>query len=283
MDAANNFEFEQFQPRPVGKPVTPNNPPWNSWIAILAWMMSVLFVIIFPAFFVLPYIASMKGQFGSNQEMIEFATKDPTMLLLQVVAIIPAHIATLLLSWFIVTKFREYSFRETLGWSMGGMKWWHFVAILLFFFIFAAAATHYYPEQENDMLRLIQSSRTAVLVVAFMATFTAPLVEEVIYRGLLYSAFQRAVGAIPAIVIVTGMFTLVHVPQYWPSYTTIALLLLLSLILTLIRYRTGNLLPCIILHTVFNGFQSILLVIEPYLEQKTAPTEVSAIIFKLFQ
>jgi membrane protease YdiL (CAAX protease family) len=280
---ATNIDFDNFQPRPVGKPVTPNNPPWNGWIAFVAWVMSVLLIFIFPAIFLAPYIMSIKGQFGSSQEMAEFATKDPTALLLQILAIIPAHVATLLLSWFIVTKFRQYSFRDTLGWSMGGMKWWHFVLILLFFFSFAGAVTHFYPEQENDMLRLIQSSRTAVLIVAFMATFTAPLVEEVIYRGLLYSAFQRAVGAIPAIAIVTGMFTLVHVPQYWPSFTTIALLLILSLILTLIRYRTGNLLPCIILHTVFNAFQSILLVIEPYLEQKTAQTDVSVIILKLFQ
>jgi membrane protease YdiL (CAAX protease family) len=132
------------------------------------------------------------------------------------------------------------------------------------------------------MLRLIQSSRSAVLVVAFMATVTAPIVEEVIYRGLLYSAFQRVAGALPAILIVTGLFTAVHVPQYWPSFSTIGLLLLLSLILTFIRFKTGNLLPCIVLHTIFNGFQSVLLILEPYLEKETAPAEVSAFISQLF-
>ncbi|HKX83121.1 MAG TPA: CPBP family intramembrane glutamic endopeptidase [Pyrinomonadaceae bacterium] len=280
MEAANNLDFEQLQP---AEPTpTPDDPPWNTWIAVLAWAMSVLFIIIFPAFFIVPYMASVKPQFENNQAMIEFAKTDPTMLLLQVIAIIPAHIATLVLSWYIVTKFRQFSFRETLGWSMNGMKWWHFVLILIGFFAIAASVTYFHPEADNEMLRLIQSSRAAVFVVAFMATVTAPLVEEVIYRGLLFSAFQRAAGALPAVLIVTGLFTAVHVPQYWPSTTTIALLLLLSLILTLIRFKTGNLLPCIVLHTIFNGFQSILLIIEPYLPKDIAPAETAGIISKIF-
>jgi membrane protease YdiL (CAAX protease family) len=280
VEAANSLEFEPFsQVEPVP---TPNDPPWNAWIAVLAWMMSVLFIIIFPAIFLLPYLASIKDRFDDSQAMMEFVKTDPSMLLLQVIAVIPAHLATLLLSWFIITKFRRFSFRDSLGWSMNGMKWWHFALILIGFFAIAAGVTRLHPEEDNDMLRLIQSSRSAVLVVAFMATVTAPIVEEVIYRGLLYSAFQRVAGALPAILIVTGLFTAVHVPQYWPSFSTIGLLLLLSLILTFIRFKTGNLLPCIVLHTIFNGFQSVLLILEPYLEKENAPAEVSAFISQLF-
>lgn len=280
MEAANNLGFEQF--RPIERIPTPNDPPWNTWIAILAWAMSVLLIIVFPALFVVPYMASMKGQFADSQAMIEFAKSDPTMLLLQVIAIIPAHIATLLLSWFIVTKGRQYAFRETLGWSMNGMRWWHFILILLGFFAIAASVTQLHPEQDNDMLRLLQSSRSAVLVVAFMATVTAPIVEEVIYRGLLFSAFQRAAGSFAAVLVVTGLFTAVHVPQYWPSFTTIGLLMLLSLILTLIRFKTNNLLPCIVLHTIFNAFQSIMLIIEPYVEKQAPLPDVSALLTKFF-
>jgi len=36
--------------------------------------------------------------------------------------------------------------------------------------------------------------------------------------------------------------------------------------LTSIRVWSGNLLPCIILHTLFNGLQSIILILEPYLK-----------------
>jgi membrane protease YdiL (CAAX protease family) len=112
-----------------------------------------------------------------------------------------------------------------------------------------------------------------------MATFTAPIVEEVIYRGILYSAFQRALGSGIAIAAVTLLFALVHVPQYYPSYSTIGLLVLLSLILTLIRARTNNLWPCIVLHTIFNGFQSVLLILEPYMKSPDQSLEQTVSFF----
>ncbi|MBA2606965.1 MAG: CPBP family intramembrane metalloprotease, partial [Acidobacteria bacterium] len=109
-------------------------------------------------------------------------------------------------------------------------------------------------------------------LVAFLATFTAPLVEEVIYRGILYSAFQKTFGVGLAILFVTIVFAAVHVPQYYPSYSTIFLICLLSLVLTLIRVWTGNLLPCIVLHTLFNGIQSLVLVLQSFLPQNSDST-----------
>ncbi|MEO7660726.1 MAG: CPBP family intramembrane glutamic endopeptidase, partial [Pyrinomonadaceae bacterium] len=115
-----------------------------------------------------------------------------------------------------------------------------------------------------DLIRILRSSRAALYVVAFVATFTAPIVEEVVYRGVLYSAFMRKFGVTIAFMVVTILFALVHIPQYYPSFSTILLLTLLSVILTAVRVKTNNLLPCIILHTLFNGLQSILLIAEPY-------------------
>jgi membrane protease YdiL (CAAX protease family) len=40
---------------------------------------------------------------------------------------------------------------------------------------------------------------------------------------------------------------------------------LLSVVLTVVRARTGRLLPCFVIHLVFNGVQSAIIVAEPYL------------------
>lgn len=259
---------------------TPNNPPWNGWVAIGVWVLSVLAIIIFPGIFVLPYIAALAGQFENQQLLMEFATTDPTSIFLQIIAIIPAHIFTLLTAWLVVTKMRKYSFRQTLGWVSGGFKWWHYLAILSVFFVMAIVVGKYFPPQDTQLDRILKSSRAVVFVVAFMATFTAPLVEEVVYRGILYSAFQRRFGIPIAVTLVTAIFAAVHVPQYMESLPTIFMLVLLSLILTLIRAKTDNLLPCIILHTIFNGLQSIFLILEPYLPQPV-PAPDPAIVFQL--
>ena len=264
-------------------PMNPNNPPWNGWVAIGVWVASVLAIVIFPTLFLAPYIVQVNGQFTDKNQLVEFAKTDPTAIILQIAAIIPAHLFTLILSWLVVTRMRNFSFRQTLGWKSGGMLWWHFIVIIVGFFALAAVIGNYFPEQETDMARILKSSRTAVFIVVFLATFTAPLVEEVVYRGILYSAFQRRFGIPVAVAAVTAIFTLVHVPQYLESLSTIFLLALLSLILTLVRVRTNNLLPCIILHTVFNGIQSVLLILEPYFPKIASPTDVPASIIDLLK
>src|SRR4030095_14557064 len=92
---------------------------------------------------------------------------------------------------------------------------------------------------------------------------------KVIYRVVLYSALQRSIGIPAAVIAVTLIFSLVHVPQYYESPQTIILLTLLSLILTLMRAFSGSLLPCIIFHTMVNGAQSAALILEPYLRTAT--------------
>ncbi len=262
-------EAENFSSPPIKKdisasdlsPVSPDNPPWNSWTAIGVWLASILFISVVPVFLVIPYVF-LNGGFS-----VEKVQSNSTVILLSIIGVIPAHIFTLGAAWLVVTKRDKFSFRETLGWQWNGFNVWTCLAILVGFFILASIASNYFPGQENDFSRILKSSRTAVYIVAFLATFTAPLVEEVVYRGILYSAFQRTVGVPAAVALVTFLFALVHVPQYYPSYSTIFLLCLLSLILTLVRVRTQNLLPCIALHTVFNGSQSLLLILQPYLEK----------------
>lgn len=246
---------------------TPDNPPWNSWTAFGIWLASVFFIVALPNIFILPYILQKGVMATDSAQMMEFLQKDPMAIILSVVAIIPAHILTLALAWLVVTKYKKFSFRSILGWQWGGFTWWNCLLILGGFFVVAAIVSSYLPEQDNDLMRILRSSRTAVYIVAFLATFTAPIVEEVIYRGILYSAFQRTFGVFVAVLVVTALFALVHVPQYYPSYSTIFLICLLSLILTLIRVKTKNLLPCIVLHTIFNGFQSLLLIIEPFISE----------------
>ena len=250
-----------------------------AFLALGVWLASVAFILFIPAFFLIPYIASQGTPLSDSQAIIEFAKSDQTAVFLQILAIIPAHILTLLVAWLVISRGRKFSFRDTLGWEKGGFKWWHYVAILVGFFVIAAIVGSAFPEQDNDLLRILKSSRSAVYIVAFVATFTAPAVEEIVYRGILYSAFERLGGVTVAFVLVTLLFALVHVPQYYPSYSTIFLLTLLSVVLTLVRVKSNNLLPCIILHTLFNGFQSVMLILEPYIQKEATPEQAAAILY----
>lgn len=260
---------------------TPDEPSFGSLAAVGVWLASIFFILVIPGFVLLAYLATLNPRITDSDQLIEFAKTDPTSIVLQMAAILPAHLLTLLLAWVVITRLRTFSFRNTLGWKTGGFRWWYYPIILGGFMAVAAVVSSYFPEQENDLIRILKSSRSAVYIVAFVATFTAPIVEEVVYRGMLYSAFQRTFGVPAAFLLVTFLFALVHVPQYYPSYSTIFLLALLSVTLTAIRVKTNNLLPCIILHTLFNGLQSIFMIIDPTPDPATVPQQAAAL-FHLF-
>jgi len=248
---------------------SPDNPPWGIPVAIGVWFLSVIFILAMPLFFVVPYVVSQGLDYSDHERLKDFLVTDPTVVVLQLAPVIIAHLFTLFVAWFVVTKANTYSFRETLGWKMNGFRVWHAIALTIFFFGVVATLTAVFGKVENDFDRLIKTSRAAVYLIAFFATFTAPVVEEVVYRGLLFSAFKRRWGTVVAVIVPTLLFTLVHVPQYsvnsTPDFATVITLLLLSLTLTLVRSGTGNLLPCIVLHTIFNGIQSAILIAEPYI------------------
>jgi uncharacterized protein len=270
------------EPQTASTVPTPDDPPWNSWIAFLVWGLSVAFVIFIPSFFVIPYIVGQGVSLNDSTQLAEIATKDPTAILLQILGIIPAHILTLVIAWLVITNFNKHSFFETVGWRWGGFNIWYIILATIAFYALAAGLTLYFGEQDHELLRILRSSRTVVYVVAFMATFTAPLVEEVIYRGILYSAFQRSFGVVWAVVVVTLLFASVHFWQYQSSPVALLMILTLSLALTLIRAKTGNLLPCFVLHTIFNGLQAALMIAQPYFpEIPVQAPEKASIIFRL--
>lgn len=263
---------------PEEEPVSPNNPPWNSGVAIGVWILSVVAIVLFPAIFIIPYMLMNRGMTA------EAFQTDNTAIILNLAAVLPAHLFTLLVAWLVATRNRKYSLSQTLGFKSGGFRWWHYPLVLIALAGIAVIVNLLIPQGDNELLKILRSSYTATILVAVFATFTAPLVEEVVYRGILYSALQRTFLPYAAIWMVTLFFALIHVPQYWGSPGTILMICLLSLVLTLVRWKTDNLLPCIILHTFINGLQAVLLVAEPYLP-KPEPTGIesaAAAILKLF-
>lgn len=241
----------------------PDNPPWGLLPALLTWFLSIALLWLVPQLCVLPYVASHYRGVAATKELL-FA--DKTFVMILVAGFVPAHLLTLALSWAVVTRLGRVSAAKVLGWSWKpGFGVWKSVLLAIFLFLLAMVIIYRFGGQETDLERILQSSRAAALITAFLAVATAPLVEEVIYRGLLYSAFQRAIGPAFAVIVVASLFAGLHVLQYWPNAGAISAITMLSVVLTMVRARTGRLLPCFVIHLVFNGIQSLIIVFDPYL------------------
>lgn len=89
------------------------------------------------------------------------------------------------------------------------------------------------------------------------AVLGAPIVEEVVFRGLLQPALRAVLGPWPAVLIAGALFTLLHVPRgpdsggaTWLAIPTLAVL---ALALGIARERTGRLGVPIAMHIAFNA------------------------------
>ncbi|HET6891863.1 MAG TPA: CPBP family intramembrane glutamic endopeptidase [Pyrinomonadaceae bacterium] len=254
----------------VSPPLDPNDPPWGFGGALLVWLASVGLIIFLPVVFLIPYSVQRglnPAQPDYVQKLAEFAISDKTAIFVQVLSLLPTHILTFAMVWMLVTRFGKYPFREALGWSWPrGLGLWRSVFLAFGLFALANAVGKLLgADKPTQLEQLINSSLAARYTIAILAVLTAPFVEEFVYRGILFAALQRLVGIVGAAVVVLGLFTVIHVPQYWPNFGVIAAIGLLSLALTIVRAYTGRLLPCIVIHLVFNGITSIILLVEPYL------------------
>lgn len=247
----------------------------------MVWFASLLLLFFVPLFFLVPY-ALHRGLNPADpnfaRDIVTLALSDRTAVLLQVLALLPIHLITFAMVWVLVTRFGKLPFLASIGWGWPPrLRFWRSVALgILLFIAGSAIAKLFGSDKPTQLEQIINSSIAARYAIAFLAVFTAPFVEEFIYRGILFSALQRTVGMFGAVLFVLGLFTVIHVPQYWPNFGVIGAVGLLSVSLTVIRASTGRLLPCIVIHLVFNGITSILLLVEPHFRRLETSNEQAA-------
>lgn len=90
------------------------------------------------------------------------------------------------------------------------------------------------------------------IVIVFSVIFVAPVVEEVLFRGFLYPAFHKYLGVWPAIIVTTALFTAAHYSQVREDYRFMVVIIILSLIITYAKERTGSTKLAIIMHGIYN-------------------------------
>lgn len=228
-----------------------------------------MFLLFVPVIAAVPYLVYRVMAFGPPSP--QALAGDKGLLFFTVLGILPAHLLTLAVTWMVITEGGRRPFWKTIG-----FEWPErmtpatttIMSVLLAVVLYGLAllVTYLYGERKTDLDFLIESSIYTRIATAFMALATAPLVEEVIYRGVLYPAIEKAAGIGVAIAAVSLLFAGVHVYQYRNNIAVIFVILLLSIVLTVSRARTGKMLPAFLIHLVFNGIQSILIVLGGFLK-----------------
>jgi membrane protease YdiL (CAAX protease family) len=249
---------------------------WGPGTGLLVWMGSVglLFFFQFIALIVWGFIRYREtGQIPRNIAI------DWLITVLSISSYFPAHLLTLLMCWKVVTTVSRRPFGQTMGWSWHTQfKWVHAVALAFLMVGFGYLIERFLPSQETEFEKLLRMGTTVRVLIALVAVLTAPVVEEVVYRGILYSGIERAWGKGAGVVLVTLLFAGGHYFQYRESYAALTAIVSLSLVLTLLRAATGKLLPCVATHLVFNGLNAVFLLMVPEEMLNTKPVNTAVAI-----
>ena len=120
-----------------------------------------------------------------------------------------------------------------------------------------------HPPKEQLAIDRLMSTRAAAELVIVAAVLIAPLVEELLFRGYIYTLLEGLWGSNRAVVTSGLLFGAIHFPQLWPEEFQMALLCVVGLILSLTRARTGSTTASICLHFAYNGTLSALFLLSP--------------------
>jgi uncharacterized protein len=127
------------------------------------------------------------------------------------------------------------------------------IAVLAFivFLIAWSAAVH---TQKEKLLETLGTHESAALLVlsAALTCVIAPICEEFLFRGFIFSALRNWRGTWPAAVITGVLFGAVHALGSAPA-SDLPPLVVLGFLLCLVYQYTGSLYPCIALHALNNS------------------------------
>ncbi|MGQ9456402.1 MAG: lysostaphin resistance A-like protein [Armatimonadota bacterium] len=107
---------------------------------------------------------------------------------------------------------------------------------------------------EHPIVYDLLSGRFAFVAATVLAVVVAPVVEEVLFRGMLYTALRGMMGFWSAAAVSAFAFAVVH-PTMPASFLPLAAL---GIVLAVLRESTGSVAPAIVCHGINNALALIL-------------------------
>ena len=132
----------------------------------------------------------------------------------------------------------------------------YFVAFLPVIFImsFLCKIMLFEYEEQKLVVEIKKNFNNNLFFNCFLIIIVAPIIEEIVFRGLFYKTLKNFIPFVQASIISSLIFAIIH-----ENILSLTILFLLSLYLTWIYERTNSILYSILTHSIFN-FLNLLLI-----------------------
>jgi membrane protease YdiL (CAAX protease family) len=115
------------------------------------------------------------------------------------------------------------------------------------------------PQIESPLTKLLKDP-TSLVLVAIFGSVVAPVCEELLFRGFLQPLLVRSLGAVAGIVATALPFGMLHFYEYGKSWRHVLLISISGAAFGWMRHATGSTKAAAGMHSSYNAFQFVLLV-----------------------
>lgn len=167
----------------------------------------------------------------------------PTMLLLELALLIPVW-------WFVFRRhgagWKELGFRR-FTWKDLGIGCGLLVGMYVFMLVYGIVLSVFNIEPDVNWVEIFESQASPGWLI-FTVVVAAPFLEEILFRGFIFTGFRNKYGWFTAMLISGVLFAVNHL-----QLVGLITYFLLGCILAYLRHSSKSLWPPIFFHMIING------------------------------
>ena len=189
------------------------------------------------------------------------------------------YAVTLVVAWFAFGAIWERPFLAGIAWRWGAVRWWMGAAGLALGFV-SQGVESLLPVPKHAPIEDLFRTQGVIWFLTGFGTVFAPLFEEVLFRGMLLPGLAHAIGwmgvpknlaameawrragagvagysrlaVVGASLVTSLVFAAIHAPQIGYTWSAVALLAGVSLVLCWVRVRYDSVATSTVVHGFYN-------------------------------
>ncbi|HEY4086649.1 MAG TPA: type II CAAX endopeptidase family protein [Bryobacteraceae bacterium] len=154
--------------------------------------------------------------------------------------------------------------RDSLGWSKPGPFSLRSLIIVGLSVSVAGAILEYAlgtPDVETPFVKLLADPASRIAIVV-MGVTVGPVVEELLFRGLLQPVLIGSAGVFPGILITSVIFGALHLSQNGNLWQSGLIIMLVGFVLGTVRHISGSTRASTIVHIAYNSLPMVVLLLQ---------------------
>lgn len=251
--------YAPYSPTPKQELIGPNHVPWRWYDVLIAALPLILTVALNLVVAILP-----AGSATKTADDKPFSTQ---ILIANTIVGIVIYGVILLLVWLVTV--RKYH----VGWSALGLRrvpglfFALFIPILAGMYVAAGIASviivklfyggHAVNPQEKDITGGGNFSWLKLVLALITASIAAPIIEELLFRGVLYGWLRTRWSAVGGVILSAAIFSGAHaIPLILAS------IFIVGMTLAIVYEKTKSTLATMMLHSAFNTIGVVLVFVQ---------------------